>query len=735
MFHNELYITLSKRIFRITLVLCGLFLAGVALVGVTGADVQGQQDPFFESNGMILPGSPISPQFPQFSGDRDFNFSLTITGNESVDLEITNGAGAAIWNGVVEGGETVWGTATLTNGLNHFTMTNLGGTAVSYYLRAFDLPTAPYAWTGDASATGLNSHIRVNFPQNELYTFDLGVADGRYQFLLGNEYIQKTAETNDSVTFFVPAGVHNLYLDQDSTQGAEWDVTISGTGVANDSLPYTKTGGNIGGSGNDYNQEWLPISLAANMEVNAAISITGSISGAVQVQVFDNGTELASTMVLAGETHWATLDIPSGASRIKVSADAGNANPLAYDLSIQPLASPTYTWSGEADPAGENSHARVIFPTDGLYTFNLNGSRYQFLINDDFIQKTVEGATTVTYYVPAGTHDLWIDQDTAVGANWNVTISNTVAAADTLPYAKTGGAIGGVGNDFTEEWLTIHTGADVMTNLVITLTGDISDDLSLEIWSALTETMTLSPIYGTETVWATTELPGDARLRLTAGSNANPLNYDLSIRSIPAVTATFSGRSLGNGVNSLIQVDLPADGEYLVEVVYPEGLLNFLPYSFVGNRVNGGGGVIIYNLPHAAGPITFIAQQDPSFPVTPWTATISLIQADPPTIMSVSPNMVPQGSASDITITGTNFMPGATAKLVDGANEYALQSVVRVSATTVTAVVPASVPIGTYDIVLTNPDMQEATLINGLGVGEDIVIADYFVYLPVIMKP
>jgi hypothetical protein len=735
MFQQQFRTQSHKILFSL---MAALLFGGFLLVGLLSAAPTGGDEPFFESDGTILPGPPIVPQFPQFDGDRDFNFALTITGTESVELVISNGGGTPIWNGVVEAGETVWGTATLTDGLNRFTMTNQGGTAVSYHLRAYDLPDAPYAWDGDASATGLNSHIRVNFPQAGLYTFDLGVANGRYQFLLGSDYIQKTAETDTSVTYFVPAGIHDLHIDQDTAVGADWDVTISGPGAANDSLPYSKSGGDIGGVGNDYSQEWLPINLATAAEVNVAITITGSISGLVNVQIFDESAELAATSALAGETHWMTLDMPAGTSRIKVTAAAPNTDPLAYDLSIQALPSPDYTWAGEADAAGENSHARVTFATAGLYTFNLEGSRYQFLLNENTIQKTVERATDVTYYVPAGTHDLWIDQDTATGADWSVTISETAATVDTLPYVKTGGELGGAGNDFDEEWLTVHTGSDVMVNLVITLTGSVSDSLSLEIWDAISETLTLAPVYGSETVWVTTMLPGDGRIHLTAPGNDSPLSYELAIRSIPSVTATFYGRSLGNGENSLVQVDLPADGEYLVQVIYPEGLLNFLPNSLVhltNGSIFGGGGVIEYSLNREAGPITFIAQQDPAFPVTPWTATISLVEADPPAVTDVNPDMVDQGSGAAITITGSNFMPGATAKLVDGANEYPLQSVSRVAATTLTAVVPTNVPIGTYDVTVTNPDQQSASLLNALGVGEEIVIDDYLIYLPIIQKP
>ncbi|MBK9613812.1 hypothetical protein, partial [Candidatus Amarobacter glycogenicus] len=99
-----------------------------------------------------------------------------------------------------------------------------------------------------------------------LYTFDFSV-NGRYQFLLevdGASYIQKTVESgSDDVVYYVPAGSHMLTLAQDTALGADWDVGISLLSAGTNSLPYTKTGGHIGGVGNDFSQEWLPLTLDA----------------------------------------------------------------------------------------------------------------------------------------------------------------------------------------------------------------------------------------------------------------------------------------------------------------------------------------------------------------------------------------------------------------------------------------------------------------------------------------
>jgi serine protease len=79
-----------------------------------------------------------------------------------------------------------------------------------------------------------------------------------------------------------------------------------------------------------------------------------------------------------------------------------------------------------------------------------------------------------------------------------------------------------------------------------------------------------------------------------------------------------------------------------------------------------------------------------------------------PTIKSVSPNSASNNSKTNITITGTNFTSGATAKI--GSTDLANISVSN--ATTITAAIPAHLGAGTYDIKITSGG-KTATLIDG----------------------
>jgi hypothetical protein len=79
-----------------------------------------------------------------------------------------------------------------------------------------------------------------------------------------------------------------------------------------------------------------------------------------------------------------------------------------------------------------------------------------------------------------------------------------------------------------------------------------------------------------------------------------------------------------------------------------------------------------------------------------------------PTISSVSPNTGLTTGGTPITITGTNFVTGATVTIGGGS----ASAVTVVSGTTITAATPAHAA-GAANVVVTNPDTQVATLVNG----------------------
>ncbi|MBK9613809.1 hypothetical protein [Candidatus Amarobacter glycogenicus] len=113
------------------------------------------------------------------------------------------------------------------------------------------------------------------------------------------------------------------------------------------------------------------------------------------------------------------MDLTADA-RIRLTA-VGNTAPVAYEIALTAVPEPDTDWAGISAGNGTASHVRIHFPTAGLYTFDLGQSagRYQLLVNDEFI-KDGGGDTAVTYFVPAGTHDIVIDQDSALGATWDM---------------------------------------------------------------------------------------------------------------------------------------------------------------------------------------------------------------------------------------------------------------------------------------------------------------------------
>lgn len=66
-----------------------------------------------------------------------------------------------------------------------------------------------------------------------------------------------------------------------------------------------------------------------------------------------------------------------------------------------------------------------------------------------------------------------------------------------------------------------------------------------------------------------------------------------------------------------------------------------------------------------------------------------------------------------VTITGANFVAGATVRITDGIAEEPMTAVVVVSDTEITATTPSWLGGSPVDVIVQNPDMQEGTLEDG----------------------
>jgi hypothetical protein len=106
----------------------------------------------------------------------------------------------------------------------------------------------------------------------------------------------------------------------------------------------------------------------------------------------------------------------------------------------------------------------------------------------------------------------------------------------------------------------------------------------------------------------------------------------------------------------------------------------------------------------------------------PGTRTVSVINADggkgscatcftvdaAPTVTGITPSGLARGGSAQVTITGTNFVPGATVSLSTGVT---VTDVTVVDDTTITATVSvsASTGTGTRTVLVTNPDFGKGT--------------------------
>jgi hypothetical protein len=97
------------------------------------------------------------------------------------------------------------------------------------------------------------------------------------------------------------------------------------------------------------------------------------------------------------------------------------------------------------------------------------------------------------------------------------------------------------------------------------------------------------------------------------------------------------------------------------------------------------------------------------------TNAFTVNQAPAPTLSSISPTSGAQGQTLSDTLTGTNFVTGATCSFGAG---ITVNSCTRNSATQMTAniTIAGNAAIGTRNVTVTNPDTQSATLTNAFTV-------------------
>ncbi|MFN2167306.1 MAG: hypothetical protein ACK2U9_13705, partial [Anaerolineae bacterium] len=530
--------------------------------------------------GALAVGEGVIPQIPLFGAeDKEVNLRLEVVAaaDTSLGLTIWDGEGGEAFAGTALSGEIVWATAVLKPGQNAFQIQNTGPNPLTNDLTVYEVGGAPHSWAGNSKASGTwDSSIKLDFPSDGIYQFDWGVASGRYQLLVDENYVQKTAEVDGLVSYYVPAGRHLVTILPDRATGATWSLDVSDAGAPADTLPYNRAGGELWSQPERFSEEWLPFSLAAATAANFQLTLSGASADVLDVHIYAGAATTPSasiTGVHGGEAVWWTADLPAGLSRVQLVAGAANAAALSYDLSVYqvPQVSGPVQWEGASYGAGNHSQLCFRVEAAGLYEFNYGttSGRYQFQVSSDpYIQKTVEVPGTARYYLDAGSHVLSVTQDTVLGAGWSLEIATTEAVSDALPLQASGGSLGGAGNDFDQEWWPLHLATAATANFELSLAGELADGLTVRVLQGGTAVYTSPTVYGGETFWWTTDLIGGTSVvELKAdGANTQPLAYDLTIHTVPTVAYgaphAWSGVSKGMPAtgNSEIQLQIPVSG-------------------------------------------------------------------------------------------------------------------------------------------------------------------------------
>ncbi|MBX0329872.1 IPT/TIG domain-containing protein [Oscillochloris sp. ZM17-4] len=358
---------------------------------------------------------------------------------DTFQVELYTGGAKVLTSSDVAGGEVVWVSSALGAGANALhIVTKAGNSApLGYSLTVSDLFTPKLSWSGISfGSSQTRSTARASFATAGLYTFTLGAESGRYQISLNDTYLRKVV-TTAGVTFsaYVPAGTHTLEITQEGAGSTAWSVTIEAAKAAVDTLPYARSGALLGGAGNDFGDESLPIQLAATTPINIRVTATdGGPNDSLRVEIFEADAatpSFSAAAVYKGEVLWATSSLPEGTSLLRVSAAAGNSAPMSYAVEISGVGTIPLTWSGVARGEGINSAITLTAPEDGVYTVTLTlASGNGQVIIDGGTPQTKAAArvnsANLTLRVPlrAGPHHFAFIQDTTqVSTSWQIATS------------------------------------------------------------------------------------------------------------------------------------------------------------------------------------------------------------------------------------------------------------------------------------------------------------------------
>lgn len=373
------------------------------------------------------------------------NVRVAVTGlaTESVVVSLYNADTKVAESARVFGGEVAWFTGSVAVGSNALYITTTSQSQLGYEMNMSAVANVPATITGIAYGAPFHgsadrSQYRMAFPTSGLYSFQLASSSGRFQFTLGDNFLQRTIDSSAALSFtaFVPEGVQTLSIFQDPAVAASsWSITVNPTDTQVDSLPFTAVSRPFGASGDSYRAEWVPLRFSTAKPANYIIKAYGAASDSISVNLFQGDTQVGTlNTIYGGEALWLSSTIAKDLNRLLVQAAANNTGPISYEISILDIPNIPTNLSGVSYGQGLNSTHTINAPLRGVYTFTVSFSEGAGVMTVESLSQTAAAPSTIVLpanasqtviRVPleAGLHTIKITQDAAVTRSaWSLDI-------------------------------------------------------------------------------------------------------------------------------------------------------------------------------------------------------------------------------------------------------------------------------------------------------------------------
>ncbi len=415
--------------------------------------------------------------------------------------------------------------------------------------------------------------------------------------------------------------------------------------------------------------------------ITTTVPPSGTTAGGTVITIYGASFQTGATVTVGGAAA-TSVSVNGAGTQITCTTPAGTAGARNVVVTNPDTQSATQTGGFTYVTAGTNPTITSLSPSFGNpaggTTVTITGSNFStagtttvFFGSTQATTVTVISATTIVVVAPAGALGTAVNvavvnpsglSTTSVGAFAYVVAPTVTAISPTLGSAGGGTAVTITGSGF-QPGATVTIGGAAATGVTV----------------VSSTTITASSPAGTGGPVAVVVTNADGQ----SGTLANGFSF-LTVTSV----------SPTNG---------PASGGRIVTVT-GSGFLSGATVAFGGSSATvnslSSTQIVVLTPAHTPGAVTVVVTNPGG-----QTASGSYTFNPPPTVSSVSPTSGPTAGGTLVTLTGSNFLSGATVTF-GGATAT---SVTVVSSTTITCVTPAR-PAGTSTIVVTNADGQTSTL-------------------------